>query len=43
MAGAVGLMSLNGAFDGPGPPMGMILAGGIAGLWIGTRTAEGGP
>ena len=43
MAGAVGLMSLNGAFDDAALPMGMVLTGDIAGLWIATRTTAGEP
>ena len=33
--GFVGLLSLENAFDGPTAPMGLIMAGGIAGLWTG--------
>ena len=39
-AGAVGLMANGGAFDGPAVPMGMVLAGGVAGLWIGSRNTR---
>ena len=43
MAGAVGLMSLNGAFDDATVPMVMVLTGGMAGLWIATRSTAGEP
>ena len=38
--GFVGLLSLEDAFDGPTAPMGLIMAGGIAGLWSGILARE---
>ena len=38
--GFVGLLSLENAFDGPTAPMGLIMAGGIAGLWTGVLASK---
>ncbi len=38
--GFVGLLALEGIFDNATVPMGLIMAGGVAGLWDGVRTRE---
>ena len=40
-SGIVGLIALQGSFDNATVPMGIITAGGIAGLWSGFAAAEG--
>ena len=39
-SGIVGLLTLDGSFDSATVPMGIVMAGGIAGLWSGFATRE---